>query len=305
MKKLILILSIILLAGCIKRDSMEDITIYTTIYPIEYITNRLYSEYSTIKSIYPNGVNAQLEKENIDDKLYTLTEKQLSDYSKGDLFIFNSLLYEGNYVEAMFKENKNLKIINATDNLTKDEFYGLEEIWLDPSRLLTIARNIKNGFNEYITNYYINQDIEKNFTTLKEELDKLDSKIAQTTKNADNKIIVVSDDVFNYLSKDKYGLTVYSLEETDSLTQKTISDVKELISTDQIKYIYIKKHEEVNNTIKNIIEGTDVELIELHMLTNLTENERNNKKDYFTIMNENIDLIKKGLYNKIDIEGSE
>jgi len=32
------------------------------------------------------------------------------------------------------------------------------------------------------------------------------------------------------------------------------------------------------------------------MLTNLTESEINNKQDYFTIMNENIDLLKKGLY---------
>ena len=95
MKKLILILLIpLLFSGCLKRDSMEDITIYTTIYPIEYVTNRLYGEYSKINSIYPSGVNIKLKdcKDNCDEQ-YTLTEKQLSDYSMGNLFIFNSIIF--------------------------------------------------------------------------------------------------------------------------------------------------------------------------------------------------------------------
>ena len=74
---------------------------------------------------------------------------------------------------------------DANDNLTADEFYGLEEIWMDPSRLLTLARNIKNGLNEYINNYYLKQEIENNFNTLKNNLDKLSSKFYDLTKNAD------------------------------------------------------------------------------------------------------------------------
>ena len=297
MKKIILLLlSILCLTGCFKRDTMEGINIYTTIYPITYITERLYGEYSNIESIYPNGVNIQLEKcDECDNLLYTLTDKQLTDYSKTDLFIFNSLLYEGEYVKPMFEKNKNLKIINATDNLSEDEFYGLEEIWFDPSRLLTVARNIKNGFDEYINNYYLKQNIENNFNELKEELDKLGSKLADTTKEATNKIIVTNDEMFNFLSRDKYGLTVYVLNENSS--SKTISDVKALIDNDTISYIYIKQFDEPNEVINNLIEGTDVEIVKLHMLTNLTENEISNKKDYFSIMNENIELLKKNLYN--------
>lgn len=298
MKKILLLFTgILCLTGCFKRDTMENINIYTTIYPIEYITNRLYGDYATISSIYPNGVNIQLEKcENCTYEQYTLTDKQLSDYSQTDLFIFNSLLHEGSYVKPMFNDNKQLKIINATDNLTADDFYGLEEIWLDPSRMLTLSRNVKNGLFEYINNYYIKQDIENNFQTLKEELDKLSSKLMDTTKNAKNKIIVTNNDVFKYLSRDKFGLTVYSLEENDSLTNKTIEDVKTLIENGTIKYIYIRQYDEVSDTIKELIKDTDVEIVKIHMITNLTETEINNKKDYFTLMNENIDLLKKGLY---------
>ncbi len=297
MKKIILLLlSILCLTGCFKRDTMEGIDIYTTIYPITFITEKLYGEYSNIESIYPNGVNIQLERcEECSNLSYTLTDKQLSDYSKADLFIFNSLLYEGEYVKPMFENNKNLKIINATDNLTEEDFYGLEEVWLDPSRLLTLARNIKNGFDEYISNYYLKQNIENNFNNLKEELDKLGSKLADTTKNADNKIIVTNNKLFNFLSRDKYGLNVYVLDENSN--QKTISDVKSLIENKKIKYIYIRQYDEPNEIINNLIKDTDVEIIKIHMLTNLTENEISNKKDYFTIMNENIELLRKNLYN--------
>lgn len=298
MKKLILLfICIFSITGCFKRDTMEDINIQVSIYPIEYITNRLYGNYSEISSIYPNGVNIQLEKcEECSFEQYTLTEKQLLDYSQTDLFVFSALLHEGNYVKPMFNNNTNLKIINAADNLKADDFYGLEESWLDPSRMLTMARNIKNGLFEYINNYYLKQDIENNFQVLKEELDKVISKLTDTTKNAENKIIVVNNDVFKFLSREKYGLTVYSLEENENLTDKTIEDVKTLIENGTIKYIYIRQYDEVNDTIKQLIEGTDVEIVKIHILTNLTETEINNKQDYFTIMNENIDLLKKGLY---------
>lgn len=295
MKKLILLIfACVLLTGCLKRDNMEDITIYTTIYPLEFITNRLYGEYSNIQSIYPKGVNVQLE-ECEKCELYTLTDKQLSDYSKADLFIFNSLLYEGNYVKPMFSSNKDLKIINATDHLVKDDYYGLEELWLDPSRLSTLARNIKNGFEEYIDNYYLKHDINDNFITLKEDLDKLESRMSELTKKADNKVLVVGDPVFEFLSREKYGLTVYVINENTN--EKTKQTVKSLINKGKVKYIYIKQYDDTNDEIKKLIKGTKVEVVPINTLVNLTESERNSNKDYFMIMNENIELLKKGLYN--------
>ena len=283
MKKIFLLLSIscIFLSGCIKRDSMEDIKIYTTIYPIEFITSRLYSDYSDIESIYPKGVKVQLEN-CIECELYTLTEKQISDYSKSD-------------VRPMLENNNSLKIINATDHLVASDYYGLEELWLDPSRLLTLARNIKNGFDEYIDNYYLKNKIEENFNLLKEDLDKLESRMSEMTKKSDNKVLVTGDRVFEFLGKEKYGLTVYTINEETS--KKTLETVKSLINSKKVKYIYIKQYEDANEVINELIKGTDVEVISINTLVNLTENERSSKKDYFMIMNENIELLKKGLYN--------
>ena len=47
MKKKILLLTgltlfVLACSGCFKRDDLEDVTIYTSVYPIEYLTDRLY-----------------------------------------------------------------------------------------------------------------------------------------------------------------------------------------------------------------------------------------------------------------------
>ena len=52
-KYILALLIIILLTGCdlLKRDTMEDITIITTIYPLEYALDYLYGDNAIINSI--------------------------------------------------------------------------------------------------------------------------------------------------------------------------------------------------------------------------------------------------------------
>ncbi len=288
MKKLITLLLIttsILTSGCLKRDNLENIEIYTTSYPIEYITNRLYGEHSTVKSIYPDGV--------IIDS-YELTDKQIKDYSNSSLFIFNGLAPEKKYVAPMFEHNKKIKIIDTTLSMDYENY--IEELWLNPSNFLMLAQNIKIGFNEYINNHYLKNDIEEKYEELKVEVSNLDAKIKLMVESSTNKTIVVSDDLFKFL-EDKYGLTVISLEENDNLTDKTKADVINLINSGQISYIFTTQNKEINNTVNEIKEKTNVELVELKTVANLTEEERKNKDDYFTLMNYNLELLKQELYD--------
>lgn len=288
MKKIITLLLLttsLLTSGCLKRDNLENIDIYTTSYPIEYITNRLYGEHSNVKSIYPDGIN--IEK-------YDLTDKQIKDYSNASLFIFNGLADEKKYVAPMFENNKKIKIIDTT--LSMDYENNIEELWLNPSNFLMLAQNIKIGFNEYINNHYLKNDIEEKYEELKIEVSNLDAKIKLMVESSTNKTIVVSDDLFKFL-EDKYGLTVISLEENDNLTDKTKADVINLINSGKISYIFTTQNKEINNTVNEIKEQTNVELVELKTISNLTEEERKNKDDYFTLMNYNLELLKQELYD--------
>lgn len=289
MKKIITLLltTVILLTtnGCLKRDNLEDIDIYTTSYPIEYITNRLYGNHSIVKSIYPDGIIINQ---------YQLTDKQIKDYSEASLFVFNGLDKEKEYVAPMFEHNKKIKIIDTT--LSMDFENDIEELWLNPSNFLMLAQNIKIGLNEYINNHYLKSDIEENYEELKVEVSNLDAKIKLMVESSTNKTIVVSDDLFKFL-EDKYGLTVISLEENDNLTDKIKADVVNLINSGEISYIFTTQNKDINDTVKEIQAATNVELAELKTISNLTEEERKNKDDYFTLMNYNIELLKQELYD--------
>ena len=285
MKKIIIFLIILCtLTGCLKRDTMEGIEIYTTVYTLEYITNRLYGDNSTIKSIYPNG---------IDPFTYpSLTEKQLSDYSAASLYIFNGLTSEKDYVVPLFNNNKNLKIINAS--LSMKTSYGNEELWLDPSNFLQLTQNIRNGFEEYISNYYLLEEIKQNYESLKLEVSKLDANLTVIGTNADFNTIVVTDDLFLFLKK--YNINVLSLDK-DTLTNKTLNDVKSLMSEEKISYIFARKDEELSDEVKALVEEYNIEVVYIHTLSNLTNEEKENGSTYLTIMNENIEKLKNELYN--------
>lgn len=286
-KLLILLIMIILIipTGCsIKRDSMEDITIYTSSYPIEYITKSLYGNHSTVKSIYPNGIiNSQ----------YSLTDEQIKQYSKGSLFIFNGLGTEKDYISNMLTNNSNLKIIDSTKSITYD--YGESELWLNPSNILMMAQNIKDGLDEYISNQYLKNDIDNNYESLKLTVSKVEAKIYLMVEDADNTNIVVGNDTLKFL--EKYGLTVYSLQDSSSLTDKTIETVKTMAKNKQISYIFMLSNDKPSDTINYLVNTYGLKIVYLNDLSNLSDSDRKNNKDYVSVMNDNIDALRAEIYN--------
>ena len=286
MKKFLAILLLaISLTGCsIKRDNLEDINIYTTVYPTEYITERLYGNHSTIYSIYPDGVNT---------KDYTLTNKQIKDYSKSSIFVFNGLSKEKDYVIPFFKNNKNIKIIDST--LSMEYENEIEELWMDPSNFLMLSQNIRTGLKEYINNHYLQNEIDEKYEELKIDISQIEANLRIVAQSSNNKTIIVSNDLFKFL--EKYGFNVISLEENDDLTDKTISTAQVLIENKSNSYIFLLDNDEITNTVKKLVDDNDATIIRLHSLANITENERELKKDYISIMNEHIELLKNELYD--------
>ena len=287
---LILIMTLTLLSGCklnIDTDSMKDIKVYTTIYPIRYLIDSLYGTNSTIYSIYPSGV---------EPKDFQLSDKKLEEYSQADLFVFNSLDKERDYAVKMINKNKKLKIIDVSMGMTYDT--DVAELWLNPYNYLMMAQNTKNGLLEYISNPYLisNDDgtgIEDRYEALKYDLSRLDADIKETISLASYDTIVVDDNVFNFLSK--YNLNVISLEEDDELTDVKINEVKKLINEGKIKYIYSSK-EETNDTCKNLIENYGVELVTLNTMETVDGGITNSNENYVTVMNNNLELLNKELY---------
>lgn len=283
-------MTLTLLSGCklnIDTDSMKDIKVYTTIYPIRYLIDSLYGTNSTIYSIYPSGV---------EPKDFQISDKKIEEYSQADLFVFNSLDKERDYAVKMINKNKKLKIIDVSMGMTYDN--DVAELWLNPYNYLMMAQNTKNGLLEYISNpYLITNDegtgVEDKYEALKYDLSRLDADIKETISLSSYDTIVVDNDVFNFLSK--YNLNIISLEEDDKLTDIKINEVKKLINEGKIKYIYSSKTE-TNNTCKKLIEDYGVELVTFNTMETVDGGITNSNENYVTVMNNNLELLNKELY---------
>lgn len=280
--KFILLLTIIFsLTGCFNDDSMESIEISTSVYPIEFVVNELYGEHAKIYSIYPN------DEEIVD---FEVTDTLLDQYSNSDLFIFNGLSDESNYVKTMLKNNKDLKIIDVSSNMQVN--YSMEEIWLDPNNLLTIANNIKKGFEEYISSSYLVKNVDELYEELKINLTALDGKYYKTVKNSSNKTIIVNDNAFMYLKK--YGIEVISLD-PETVTQKEIVKALELLRNGTCNYVFINHGQTKDSIVDDIKNGAEFNTAELFTMTNLS-NVDTLKNDYIALMNQNLEALKLELY---------
>jgi len=269
--------------GCLFNDNMDNIEVIVTNYPNEYIVKKLYGNHATIKSVYPDG---------IDINEFKFGNKQINDYSKTDLFVYNGLLEkERNLAVDLLSKNSNLKIIDTAYVLETD--YSPEELWLNPSSLLMMSQNVRIALKEYITNTYLMKEVDEEFEKLKIELSEIDAEYRVAVESTNNKKIVVADSALKYL--EKFGLEVICID-TDA-SQKDLADAENEIQNENISYIISFKGNEDNDVVKQLMENyPSVKKLELHKLDNLTDEERSSDQNYLSIMRDNLELIKKELY---------
>ena len=284
-KSFLVIIILFLFTGCdLKKGDMENIDIYTTIYPINYLLDVLYGKYANIRSIYPLGV---------DLNSYELSERKINEYSKSDLFVFNSLDEERDrsYAVKMINKNEKLKVIDVSTGMNYES--DVKELWLNPYNYLMMAENIKEGLSEYINNPYLVDEINTNYDSLKYDISKIDADLTESIKNANYNTIVVDNDLFKFL--EKYGLKVISLENNDNYSLNTFEEVKKLIADKKIKYIY-SLSEKSNSVVNELIKQVGGEIIVINDMYSVDGCITNTNDNYLTIMKNNISLIEKELY---------
>ncbi len=285
MKKFsILLIGILLLSGCSFNDDFSDKLIYTTSYPIEYATSMLYGDYGKISSVYPNGA----------DTKYEVTEKKKDIYSKGEKFIYSGIANEGYLARDLLNKNGNLQIIDATKGLQAST--TITSSWLDPSNYLMLCSNIKSGLIDYTSNVYKKENIEKNYNLLNEKVSELDVALYDIGKNGNYNTILTTNNVFNYLTK--YNINVISLDTNNDAIDRAYSDAKKAISDKSIQYIYYIEGDEFNEQQEKLVTDNSLVKVAINNLFTLSDEERNENKNYITLMNEIIENYKKELYKK-------
>jgi zinc transport system substrate-binding protein len=266
-------ISLLLTTGCFDNDKLDGANITTTVYPIEYLVTRLYGEHSTISSIYPNDT---------DLNEYNLTNKKINDYAENTtLFVYNGLSTEKETAKTLINKNKKIQIIDVSYGLKYK--YGVEELWLNPNNYLMLANTIKGDLEELSSSKYAAEEIEQNYEKIEEDLTTLDAEIrniAKTAISSGNETIIIAYDTFGFL--ETYGFNIVNISSENNIT----NNIKNKFKNKVYKQIFVHDKTKVSDSVKDLVDNYGAELIEINTMSTLTDEERNNKDNYLTIMNE-------------------
>lgn len=274
-----LLCSIVLLtSGCFEKNNLDHAKIYTTVYPISYFTETLYGSHSTISSIYPDGA---------DVVNYTLTDKQKSEYSKGDLFIYNGQTEEKQIAKDFSNANRRLQIIDVTYGLKYK--HGVEELWLSPSNALMLASNIQSNLENLISSKFVNEEILDHYKDLEEILSMKDAEIRNIARNAPRgkDHLIVSTNMFKFL--EEYGFQITSVE--DNSSEESLNILKRNFSNGTYKYLFVRDTDDISGMITEL-KNSGATIVVVNTMTTLSDENRSNNDNYLTIMQEFIENIK-------------
>lgn len=309
-----------LLAACnvSKEESSEEskngkLNVYTTIYPLQYLTERVGGDHINVENIIPAGA---------DTHSFEPSSKAMVKIAQGDAFIYSGTGIDG-FSEAVKKslEKEDVQIVNAAEGVNliqstevdshedhadkTDEHEGEEgehdenldvdpHVWLDPNRAIKLAENIKNSLVQLKPD--AKEDFENNFSALKQDLKNLDQEFKDMVNKAPKKTFIVSHSAYGYW-EDVYGLKqigISGLSPTDEPSQKQLKEIIETAQKNQVSYILFEPN--VSNKVAEVVKkevGADT--LTLHNLESLTEDDVKNGENYLSIMRKNIASLQKAL----------
>lgn len=305
---MVLSFSILILSGCLaqKESSSSEnnlVTMYTSIYPLYDFAQKIGQDKVDLHLIVPPGSEPHD---------WEPTAKLMGQMEKADILVYNGLGMESWAEKVIGSINhSNLIVINASENIEplksdknghEDEFELKDEdehehdhildphVWLDPINAITQAENIKNALVKVDS---ANKEFyESNFEELKNRLQELDEEYRTELSKLPRKEIVVSHAAFGYLAK-RYGLKQLSISGLSPQAEPTpsqMAEISDFIKEHKIQYIFFETL--TNPKLAEVIaKETGVKSLVLNPLGGLTQKEIEEGKDYFSVMEENLDAL--------------
>jgi zinc transport system substrate-binding protein len=290
----ILVAAIFLITGCssgVSRPAPQErgkIKIYTTIYPLYDFAAKIAGDRAAVEKVVPAGVE-------VHD--FEPSPKLMAGIYEADVFVYlgGSIdPWAEKLAEQLLKEG--VTVVKAGEGLFQEEFHGDEDphVWLDPVVAKTMAERIagaiaaKDGENAA---YY-----RKNLEELKKRLDDLDEKYRNSLLPAKKRDFVVNHAAFGYLAR-RYNLNqiaISGLSPQQEPSPKKLAELSKLCKEKDIRYIMVEAAS--SSKLADVLaRETGTKVLVLHPLENLTEEDMKAGKDYFSIMLENLENLKRAL----------
>lgn len=296
-------------------SSGEQLSIYTTVYPLEYFTERIGGDLVTVQSVYPPGA---------DEHTFEPSQQDMIKFAEADKLFAIGLGLESFIPSA--KEtlaNQNVEIVELADFISDDSLLEGEEhteeghsedghseesdshashdhgaldphLWISPTLSAELSKSILNELIEASPEN--EEEFTANFEALEADLADLDESFKTMVSEADRDTFFVSHAAFGYWVKD-YGLqqiAVAGLSTQDEPSQKELAAIVDQAKEQNISYILTEQN--VSSKLTDIIR-TEVgaETLPLHNLGVLTDEDIDNGDDYLTLMERNIETLKTAL----------
>ncbi len=307
------------LSAC-KREELisglreADVKVYTTIYPIQFVVEQVGGKTVSVESVYPPGVDAHT---------FEPTTKDMTKIATSDLFIYIGPSMEG-FVESAAKtlENEAVKLVALEDYpelFAKDESHGANEeehheeehhedvhghkhhggidphIWIDPSRMVTVTQIITDLLIEL--NPKDEELYKKNRNELVARFVKLDHLYKNTLEKKEHKYLIVPHAAYGYW-EERYGIkqiAVSGMSPSEEPSQKYLSEVIETAKEHNIDSVFYEQNTP-DKLIDIVREEINAEVYTIHNLAVLTEADKKNEEDYFTLMEYNLNVMNEAFY---------
>ncbi|MBM7578041.1 metal ABC transporter solute-binding protein, Zn/Mn family [Jeotgalibacillus terrae] len=283
-------------------DSSDPLTLYTTVYPLQFFAERIAGNEAEVQSILPPGS---------DSHTYEPTSKDMIAIAEADAFIMNGAGLEG-YADSIAEavESEDVTIVEATEGIelsegshdhdhgdSHDHDHGDYDphVWLDPVRSIEVAENIKNVLTDM--NPEEEAFFNDNFEALKADLEVLDEEFSSELSAAPGNHFIVSHAAYGYW-EEAYGvhqIAVTGLNPTQEPSQRELQSIVETAEEYGLKHVFFEQN--ITTKIAEVVKDEiGAETLRLHNLSVLTEEDIANDEDYFTLMRHNLEQLTTALY---------
>lgn len=283
MKKIfaLIVSAALILSGCAEKKDSGKMQVYTSFYAMYDFAKLIGGDRADIYVLCPVGAEPHEFEPKTSD---------MAKLAEADVFIYNGMGMESwAQKTAQSVNNPELAVVEASKDIpfTSEDYDA--HVWLDPDNALKEMENIKNAFCEKDganADYYT-----ANFDNCREKAKKLTDDFNAASKNFKTNNIVVSHAAFSYLCS-AFNLNQTSIEgpqgESDPSPAK-MAETIDFIKTNNIKYIFSEALSS-SKTLDSIAKETGAEILVLNPFEGDSE-----ERDYFTVMEENLNSLKKAL----------
>lgn len=297
---LVVTLSIAVLSGCTTKTSIgkssgnySKISVYTSFYPMYDFAKKIGGDKINLTNLIPAGTEPHE---------WEPAPTDIANLENANVLIYNGAGME-TWTDKVLKTLNNKKLIaveaskdiKLLDNTDKDEDLQYDpHVWLNPMLAKKQTEAIKNAFVTADPSnkvYY-----EKNYTDIATKFDELDKEYKDAISKFTKKDIIVAHKAFGYIS-DAYGLRQVAIEGLNADSEPSparMAEIMKFAKENNVKYIFFETLISPK-VAEAIAKEAGAKTEALNPLEGLEEKDIQAGKDYFSVMRENLEALKKAL----------